>query len=1483
MEEASLQSEKKGPSSSSSSCSLVELVAAFLPLVDHHSEVLMWHGSLAVVEFVEHLFPFVADLVQNGCFNPHLLPIDDVTGGDDAQSDRRASASDEMTKSAASSSVMSKLRQRQMADVVKLKLMLRDAKGDVGKSQRAKHEDAIARKIKRAKVLESSVSLSSVHFLRHFYPNYSLDVFRLRLDEDDLLYLYGVLNGTTAARKGVVKAKAAVSVEDNPLRDSKGGQSARPSMVTFPQLSPSSGTYSRSSLHSSTGNISRQDGDDTAKEEEEGPVVDHRQISILEKKESLLSEIIRIMKTPKGRRVDFADPHFPSFDELRAYVEVILSALFFAADVNEEQRLQWSDFETFLTDSSIVYSNQLAIRDVPIYVEASTTPISGIALFSGITSGSRLALVTQVGVQYPNLKLLPPNVVDERVRATTVCPSPTPNIKAVEFLEDRLCLICCSDRAIHFLDYRFGGNCNEFASFTLDSLLDSPCSLIWLSNHNVLIAGGISGYLWKITPPVWSAAKREWKPPRLAFCSAMQHVAAANSLTARSSSPNLSVPPPPSTEQLPVFHDVVSIIRRGFHPNLLLIATKALVHVYDMVAETIRISHSAAEFGIHHVSCLSYNCATQYAVCSGETLFLLVWLSPNLANQSPVHLEDLVTPHSGHLVGLESHPSSAMIISMDNHGMVKVWDLNAMMCTQNIFLPSMMKKSGGLSDAHLLVKAMLRISGQKLFVVNFDKVHTFKVDDETIQSPPSALIAYPTGGSYFFSANRDILQWSSNDGKKILHHQNVSDIDIINMCFAGPSAIAVLNSHGAVSFHSSSSGKVISQYTRKILLAEGVDIAYCPEFHRVVLATASLYVWFLSSASSSASQDDVPVKALLPEEDGAATCLCVGFSEKRAYYCVGTVENSICIFVFIPPQSVRLHRKVPSPSSMMTRSPTNFSTPTPLSRSQSIRETLHKSSSFARTTASNSPPRAVVNFTPTGPAAHGEGDSERRIRGISPPLSAPGDEIHNADDEVTVKAIIITMRAVVVSDSSGSLRVYRCGSWTLQVCVPLWEIVRLGCGASLKDSVLLSGADREEFLNEFPTGIDGAPLIPHVVCMQHYKKDSIIACGDTFGRILFFDIVKSLQLMTYWVAHTNNMPCSCIAIDREILVTSSTSVASIKFWTSEGDYLGSVWGDAEFVDDNHVTIPQDVPLPSWMAACDLIGESSIRLRKKLSMKGGSGNDDGALQSASSSSMRSLSALRALTSSIRLREFTLVGHREEHSLHNTARRDVDGVSFKVGASSRRGIRLDESLLAGSPHPAEGAHAMDTSIISSKDVSPISSSAAVSAAPGSDSLVRLPMGNDDFDVCSDDSDVTPRMVSRDNHLNSEGKNVPTQPVIQLNTSLPDEEVRPLPSVCWKAKDVTALDDKFREILGTQRVLHCVSQCLGQPDTIARAAMLKEREASLQQQPSHVKSPVAARNAVKKVNRKYDMSSVHKISLIGSGNVVDVTQRRSASAMF
>ncbi|CUG93998.1 Hypothetical protein, putative [Bodo saltans] len=1289
-----------------------------------------------------------------------------------------------------------------------------------------------------------------------------------------------------------------------------------------------------------------------------------------ESRSRLIREIQRIWSTPKGRRPGlFAKEQYQSFQELKIFVETLLSALYSsAAEPSEADRISWQELQGYLTDSAIAYNTQLSLRDVPIFVEEATATVNGSVTFVGTVlcdqgvrigansatsessvrptdageglsispaatardhtvtppptdlssiantpqsatvvapkpsaaaSGpvamlSRMVLTVQQGVSNPSLLVMPPGIVHPYNPRTTTLPSPSMTIKAIEYLEHVMCFVCCSDRAVHFYDFRYGANLgNEITSFSLDALSDSPACMLWLPDHNRIVVGGISGYMWKIAPPSWSAAKREWRAPVLYHCSpstsSSSFVPPSNNGALAPESANSQPAVNSGSATTPLFQDTVHIIRRAFHPSLLFVATRSSIALLDIVRHVVKLSHHAHNDGIHHIAGLVFNQATQYLLCTGETLQIFVWLSPNLP-RSPVKMQDMIAPHSGHIIGLETHPTAPIVVSMDFHGAVKIWDLDSMACSQNIFLQ--MPRVLDVNRLHL------SFYGKCICTVVHNKITLFKVDEETVDSAPSAVLAHPKGGSFVFPVNRDLVQLSSAEGKKEIHHQNISDVETIQAHFAGSATIVLLSSLGAVTMHSISSGKLISSYGRKQLKAEGVDLVYCHDYRRVVVPTASPIVWFLPTEFSSAVEPPPtpahgrnspespqhnhlhhpnspmllkkasvdaalntkkPFHLTLDPQDGAGSCVAMGRHEKQIFYCVGTVENSVNVFALSTtlPRTVKLVHRIPPP-------------PT----------------------------------TPPAATAGGGGG------GIAVDDSTGN---NNLEPDV-VTSLILSLRSLVVCDSAGILRTYRPGSWTYLMRVHLWELV-LSAGRDV------GSITQEERAGYYALSTD-YDVAPKVQCSAHYKLDSVIVVGDSLGRIIFIDVTRSssLTLLHWWQAHNDGGGVNRIAVEKETIATVGDH-AALYVWTSSGAYLGNVWGRYSTC----ISVPADQTLPEWLDEELLIGEGSVLLRRQSSRQNRNIGSSSSLMRVArtvsivervarlsklrlvgfdqrSSTSTTLAGTQLLTASTdqaaagtssstpsmslsRSLNFSDDGTAGFNSLQQSRRAQISrksqglldhqlpSVSFAQSIGSAAGF--DEDVEFQTSFDASRRSSVAPTITKNNSggvprvlaTSPPTSNLCVPMPTASDLLdVITPRSGDDDESDGDDQEgqrppflfkvatsaglTKPEnthppslstttnasalplpVIGAHHHAGGEASSSLTSSPHDQSTSLSTTmtlltHLRPL---AWKANDVAALDAAFRDTLGQQRIFSCASQVLGLPNTMRRTMMLPLREAS------------------------------------------------------
>jgi hypothetical protein len=811
----------------SNSSTLVAVARALLIYVDVYAPQLRWQGSVGPVDFVEALFPMVADIVQNGWYAPHQEHCPEPASIALETAGRAQSPAGNQRSQAA--------------------------------ARAAARADEVAARAQRSKVRMAQADLGALSDLRSFTSTAKTTVASIRLGNGHMALIAAACAGpaTPLRLKREMKTATKAAASSTPTDD----VDTKEVETNDKQAEEGQGDQ----------DVAAAGGDKFAGVTDSSTDEAVRERNALhDKQDYLVTELIRIMRGPVGSR---RSPFFPTAEALRSYVEFLLSAVFAAADERNTQKLSWSAFESFLSDGAIVYSTQLGLEDITVYIQECSDDVGGLCIFGTGLSNGGMVIVVQTGTNLSLRYMMPVfNSSGNRMQFRTLSTSTLYVLCAAEVLESKRVLCGCSRHSAVFYDVS-ASSLPTIQSFSLEMLGDTPCCVrrCTVAGQELLVATGVAGTIWGFRPPAWSAPAHQWE---------------SGSIMWRRS--------PEEMLKETITQVIPSYTRKYFF-----VSTRADVHVIQLPSAEVRHRLPTAHDGMFHCRFIVYNEATRYLVAGGETSFLLVWLSPNLSDRRPVKLEDLVNPHSGVLAGLLTHSTDPVVVSLDMHGLMKFWSLARLACVQNIRVPNSMNSICGL----------MWLRNTRLVAATYSQLTCYKVDDETKEASVATLVRSPKGGSITACVQRDVVEWGTLDGKKLVHHQNLCEADISCVAYGGSSIIFVLMSNGSVACHASSSGKELAFYHRKVMRTEGVAMVFCSELRRAIVATVSSDVWFFSQTVS-----EPPFRQLLTGGDAACTTIAIGVFEKASKYFVGTHENTVQIFSLKPPNAVVFEHRIPPPS-----------------------------------------------------------------------------------------------------------------------------------------------------------------------------------------------------------------------------------------------------------------------------------------------------------------------------------------------------------------------------------------------------------------------------------------------------------------------------------------------------------------------------------------------------------------------------------------
>lgn len=550
-------------------------------------------------------------------------------------------------------------------------------------------------------------------------------------------------------------------------------------------------------------------------------------------------------------------------------VHAVLGPAFGMADgpaVNDDATLTYEEFMTYLVDSAIRCSSSLGTTDSLFYVEAKRTRFSVPCNYATAVGGDNVLVVQQANQQAP-----PDAVLAHHRTAAAISRSSWPaTASVVAHVPSRRVFACCAELSVFFIDANTGKDL--VGKLLLDTLGGAPCTLMWSDRHATLFGASRDGVLWHIDPPTWSPKTATWIAPSV------------------------------QRSQRLVTDMPIAQIAEGSAANLLFILTaRGSLLVFNTQTNTILSTNSCADNGMLLCSCVVYNAAADYVICSGEASHLLAWVGRNAPGQSPMRVDDRATPHLGRVTGLVSDPHSAMVASMDGQGVCKIWDLATMHCTQTI----------RVTIAELDAFVSLIAYNKELLVVLRHGMTLYKVDDEEEFTPVRALTGTPKGVSVLGCVGRDIVEWSCANGRKVQHVQEAADATITSVCFADEGRVlVVLTDAGQLSSHIASTGKRMTTYSRKLAKSEPLLVQYCAATKRLVVPTVDDEVYFVELDGRSE-----PTVCKLIEGDSTCSCLAIGKvdSGSNAFF-VGTSENTLQVLVSLSPTVVTVSKRLEMPN-----------------------------------------------------------------------------------------------------------------------------------------------------------------------------------------------------------------------------------------------------------------------------------------------------------------------------------------------------------------------------------------------------------------------------------------------------------------------------------------------------------------------------------------------------------------------------------------
>jgi hypothetical protein len=417
--------------------------------------------------------------------------------------------------------------------------------------------------------------------------------------------------------------------------------------------------------------------------------------------------------------------------------ELILKAIFVAADEEQNELLTWDEFSQYLVDSAITASTQLASQDIQFFVPSKRHRFRVNCGCGTMTANGRLLTVHQANSSAtPEVHISASHSVDVTISQNQV----TYPIAFALTIPSINVIACSCELAVLFLDSR---SYREVGRIGLDGLQDTTRVFLWDTSKGMLYAGCRSGQLWEIKPPVWVARQAAWTKPE-------------------------------PTKHWTIGTDSLISMQWGVTADLIFTLTsRGVISCFSLESESLLWTAETGPSGMHYCTSMVYNPVTNYLVCGGEAVMLLAFVARNISNQIPMRVEDNVCPHANRVMGLASLEDRPSCVSVDGRGMIKLWDLSSLACTQTMRVP--MTQLDFVSILFPLPRIILVLKKE---------VVSFQVDGEARTTPCTALVTNPRGGSVFAVMGKDIYEWSTQTLMKLQHLQSVTEFEVLSVAAA---------------------------------------------------------------------------------------------------------------------------------------------------------------------------------------------------------------------------------------------------------------------------------------------------------------------------------------------------------------------------------------------------------------------------------------------------------------------------------------------------------------------------------------------------------------------------------------------------------------------------------------------------------------------------------------------------------------------------
>jgi len=397
-------------------------------------------------------------------------------------------------------------------------------------------------------------------------------------------------------------------------------------------------------------------------------------------------------------------------------------------------------------------------------------------------------------------------------RTEHVLPDHEGTILNAEYIDDHDLLVTSSaDLCVRFwslneqtrhFDLKYYKTCNRTGSQTV---------LKYSSHYNTLFTGSRTGHLnyWRYSEVKSDSSSFEKDPLKATAVSDKQHMFIAHESNSDRIHDNVI------TDMLVLHHD----------NKLVTCSQDSLIKIHDLEklsdGKSYKVNLNSCKKLEGHkkgVFSLAWNSAYHFLVSAGFEHEALVWVSHIRA--TPFRLRDQRRPHQHSLVEVQAVPNSPQVITADNKGMIKIWDIRTFQCLQTLYTENVSNSKHEFHNFTLNSFVYLDepynhivTSGRKICIYEYERtMHPNNADDQTI-----VYAAYnPHTLSFLTTSGKDIKVWDALNGRINRVFQNLCKSEITAVALDDTGRKIFVGTHGGdVQGFTFSDGQLIKSFPIK--------------------------------------------------------------------------------------------------------------------------------------------------------------------------------------------------------------------------------------------------------------------------------------------------------------------------------------------------------------------------------------------------------------------------------------------------------------------------------------------------------------------------------------------------------------------------------------------------------------------------------------------------------------------------------------------